>query len=81
VGSRGDRSAEPAKARQSADHERRRHDNIGADVLLVRQRLLNIGERLLVGEEVVLVVNFDASFLELLDETVGYVERPVRNPW
>ena len=72
---------EPAELVQPYGHERGRHREVGADVLLARQRLLVLGEPLLVVVEVFLVVHRDAGRgLEGSDETVGHVQRPVRDP-
>ncbi len=69
---------EPAEAVQPGGHERGRHREVGADVLLARQRLLDLGEPLFVVVEVFLVVHGDArGGLEFGDEPVGHIQRPV----
>ena len=52
--------AEEAELLQADGHEGGRHGEVRADVLLALQRLLDLGEPLLVVVEVLLVVHGDA---------------------
>ncbi len=71
---------QPAQPLEPECHELGRHGQIGADVLLARQRLLVLGEPFLVVVEVFLVVHGQlAGGLEGGDEPVGHVQRPVRD--